>query len=522
MTDGALRPARVFEAQSRITVAGHPLACAAADGILEQGGTVADAAVAGAAVLSVVLPDACGLGGDALALVHDAAAGATFGLNASGPAPAAAHATLFDRGVPTTGPLSMTVPGAVAGWHALRLRFGRLPWADLLQPAIRLAREGFPVSPGLAAAIRAARDGLRDDPGCSRLFLAAGEAPRPGERLTQPQLADSLEFIARNGAAAFYADGPARSLVRAVRAAGGVLAARDLAGFEALWQTPPALGFHGHEVRTLPPNSYGLSLLLQLDAIAATATGAEDWFALERFRRLLRAAAAAFDVSDPHIADPAAAAPVAHALDPSRGLARVRALAAQGAGRFVPNTGGTAALVVADRTGNAVSWLQSVMGRFGSMVADPESGIVLNNRMRGFVADPNHPNAIGPGKKPAHSLCPAMVFAGGTLRYALATPGGPGQTVTLAQIIDALVRLDLAPDEAIGRARWAVDRARQPVIEDSAPPALIEALRAAGLAIATEPAGSPFFGSVACIERMKSGTLRGIADPRRETDLLGR
>ncbi|MCW5771365.1 MAG: gamma-glutamyltransferase, partial [Rhodospirillaceae bacterium] len=320
------------------------------------------------------------------------------------------------------------------------------------------------------------------------------------------------------GAAAFYAAWPAQALARAVREAGGVLAAEDLAGYEAAWVTPLETSYCDHAVRALPPNSYGPCLLLQLGALGDAGEPDEDYFAVARFRRLMQAAAAAFAVADRDIADPAAVP----AFDLPQRLAQARDVAARGAGHFVPNTGGTAALVVADRDGNAVSWLQSVMGRFGSMVADPVTGIVLNNRMRGFVADPLHPNAIGPRKKPAHSLCPAMAFDGGGLRYVLATPGGPGQTVTLAQAIDALVRLRLPPANAIGAARWAVDRTRQPVIERSAPPALIEALKADGVSLGVEPAGSPFFGTIACIERLPSGTLLGIGDHRRETDLLGR
>ncbi|MCW5770164.1 MAG: gamma-glutamyltransferase, partial [Rhodospirillaceae bacterium] len=161
--------AREFMARERVVVAGHPLACIAADTIVAQGGSVADAAIAGAAVLSVVLPDACGLGGDALALIHDAAAKETLGLNASGPSPAAAAADLFAGGVPTAGPRSMTVPGAVAGWHALHRRLGRLAWTDLFAPAIRFARDGFPISRGLAHSIAAAQESLRADQGCRAL-----------------------------------------------------------------------------------------------------------------------------------------------------------------------------------------------------------------------------------------------------------------------------------------------------------------------------------------------------------------
>lgn len=515
------RPVRSLSSTDFVVVSGHEAASRAACGVLSDGGSVADAAVCGAAVLGVVLPNASAIGGDVLALYHDASNGLTAGLNSSGYSPAAADAGLLVDNTFSSGPLSITAPGAIAGWQALHDRFGRLPWRRVLAPAIDLARNGFPVSPGLAAAIAASLAELRADKGCSTLFLENGAPISCGATLRQPALADCLEGIAKFGAAAFYEGSTARSIADAVADAGGLLSSADLARTCARWETPIGVGFAGSIVRTLPPNSSGLYLLLQLGLLEGASPEVRDLLGPKRFDNLIHAAGTAFEVGDQFVADPVAAG----IADPAQWWAsesdRLIQSARRAHGRLPVNEGGTAALVIANRAGESVSLLQSVMGRFGARVADPQTGVLLNNRMGGFCTDRAHPNFVGPLKQPAHSLTPAMIFENDRLHTSIATPGGPGQTVSLAQVIQALRQQDTDPIDAIATPRWSIDRKRRPMIEDSVPAGLVQELGRRHPNMTLSPAGGPFFGSVACIVLNPGSGPLGIADSRRETSVVG-
>ncbi|MGV3654223.1 MAG: gamma-glutamyltransferase, partial [Noviherbaspirillum sp.] len=261
-------PAGPREAVGRHAAAatGHPASSRAALDVLAAGGSVADAAIAASAVLAVVLPHATSIGGDAFFLVRDAATGEIQGLNASGRAPQAAAAAAFPEGIPQRGARAAVVPGLVKGWEALHARLGCKAWDSLFDAAIRAAKEGFPVSPTLAQSVAALERSLRADPGCAAAFFPAGTALAAGVTFRQERLAASLAAIARGGAAAFYEGELGRRLTGHVAAAGGLLRPGDLERFTADWVNPMQLAFGGHEIAVMPPNSYGVLMLMQLQA----------------------------------------------------------------------------------------------------------------------------------------------------------------------------------------------------------------------------------------------------------------
>jgi len=503
------------EGANGIAVSGHDEATRTALDILSKGGTVADAAVAGAAVLSVALPHACGLGGDAFILIHDAQSNTTRGINASGPSAAAVSQERFPEGLPERGALTCNVPGMVGGWQALHDSFGSMPWADVLKPATRLAKEGIKASPVLARATALYSALLASDRGSKQFFLSNGMPLREGYILKQAQLAKTLEEIARNGSASLYQGAIGCSIAHACQAAGGVLSGDDFAAYAPEWVTPIATTYKGHEVRAMPPNSYGLYLLLQLMALEAQVDGHRQGLdAPTRFAKLIRAARAAFVVGARAVADPDpkyGAESVDMLLGPE-GLKRLQAAT----GGKPANRGGTAVITVADSSGNAVTIIQSVFMVFGSGVSDPETGVLLNNRMLGFTLEDDHPNALAPRKRPAHTLCPAMVFKDNRLRYALSTPGGPGQTLTLVQIIQALIEEGASLKAAVEAPRWSMDLSGAALAEDTMPPSVVEGVKSLGVDMATAEPKSPFFGSVKAVEMQAGGRLRGVADHRRD------
>ncbi|TWA57389.1 gamma-glutamyltranspeptidase/glutathione hydrolase [Azospirillum baldaniorum] len=500
--------------RSGMVVAGHPLAAMAGWRALDLGGSVADAAVAAAAVLGVALPHATTVGGDLFALVHEAATGRTHVLNASGPAPAAARAERFRDGVPQDGIASLVVPGAVAGLKALHERFGRRSWAEALAPAVAAAEDGVPVSGALAAAIVAYRPLIERDAALAALLLPGGRPLAEGTLLRQPALAATLAAVAADGPAAFYEGRPAHSLGALSAERGGLITAADLAAFRPEWVEPLSAPYLGLEVRTAPPNSYGVALLLQLQRLAADAGPQGGPGSVEHFARLIPVGRDALAAAAPYLADPAFGAPDVREL-----LARGAAKGASGWPSGVP--GGTAVVTVADAAGNGVVLIESIFTPWGSGVHDPATGILFNNRVRGFAADPAHPNVVAPGKRPAHTLSPALALEDGRLRFLLTTPGGPGQTLTLAQVLVNRIEHGLPLAAAVAQPRWSLDLAGRLLVEETVPDAVVTGLAQRGLHADKAGVITPYFGSAELIERLPDGVLAGVPDQRRDAAAIG-
>lgn len=510
MTDGRpWAPVPLARGARGAVVAPHHLASAAGSSILRAGGSAVDAAIATNAVLGVVMPSSCGLGGDAFWLIWDAATGRQLALNGSGRAPAGADAgALLEAGlrrVPLRGPLSITVPGAVRSWGDAHRRFGRLSRDAILAPAIELAREGFPAWDGFIDGVEAAAPLVVEAVGPSAGFLAVfrsrGRPWRPGERVCLPALAATLETLAREGFDAFYDGDLAVRQVRALAAAGSPIAVSDLVAHRSDWGDPISIDYRGVRVTTHPPNSSGvvalelLSILAQFEAPAAPAFGPDGVTDPAWIHLGIEAAKLAMADRDAYLTDPAFRdVPVERLTDPTyaRSLAdRIdprRAARPQAATN--PPGGGTVYLAAVDGQGNAVSLIESNYLGFGSGVVDPETGVHYQNRGSYFSLDPAHPNVLQPGKRTLHTLLPGMLFRPGRAEpwVVAGSMGGDAQPQVHAQLVSALVDGDDDIRTAVTAPRWYVEPATH-----FAPPVEVrlESRHRAGVAGALEALGHP-------------------------------
>jgi gamma-glutamyltranspeptidase/glutathione hydrolase len=500
-------------------VSGHAAATLAAINILERGGNLVDAMVGASAALAVVVGQATSIGGDCFLLYHEAASGRSFGLNASGVAPALAAPERFPDGMKSRGPLASVVPGLVRAWDVMHARFGRLPWKDLFDRAIDLA-EGHPVSKVLAERLPESREGLAADPGCAALYLPQGRPVAIGEVLRQPALAASLRAIATQGADEFYCGDLARRIAQYQEERGGLMRASDLAAYAPLWVEPITTDYRGHQVEVMPPNSYGILLLMQLNGLAALDSETLTQSVARRLGYQISAMQAAFECVET-IADPRAVPDAIERLLGPQTTSAMRSAVLSGAGgQKVADRGGTSCLLLADQHGNAISLVQSVFNVFGSMVLDPGTGILFNNRMQGFTHRPGKPNSVGPGRRPAHTLCPVLVRRGGRLRFALATPGGLSPTLTNIQVLSYLVDEGRDVAAAVEAPRWCNTKSGDVLLDGEFSPSIVAELARMGHK-AARAEDAYFFGSAKAIELLATGTLAGGADYRREAFALG-
>jgi gamma-glutamyltranspeptidase / glutathione hydrolase len=508
--------------------ADHPLAAQAGAAILEAGGNAVDAAIAANLVLAVVRPHMCGPGGDLFALVYWAADGCAHALNASGCAPAAATSEYFRcRGydqVPEKGILSATVPGAVHGWQALIDRFASRPWDYLAARAIHYAAAGFPVYGELLSALRNNQTALLASPAAAQTLLPGGCLPKIGERLVQPQLAQSLRKIGRLGADVFYRGELGRRIGAYSHNNGGLITDEDLAGQRVEWVEPLETDYRGYSLLTLPPNSQGIALLMQANMLEKVDVSALDGEGAELIHRMVETKKLAFADRDRYVCDPRhRAVPVKQMLDKAyaaRQMNRIdlcRAAERIAASDFTRGGDDTVYLAVVDRLGNAVSMIQSLFEAFGSCVMVPETGILLHNRGRGFSLDPQHPNCLSPGKRPYHTLHPAMVLKARRPCFLLGSPGADGQTQTVMQLLVQLLDQGANVQEAVEAPRWRSypDGALQ--VEGRFSAETLTALERLGHRVEARPAWDEVMGSAQAIRLdHEQGVLSGGADPRRQ------
>jgi gamma-glutamyltranspeptidase / glutathione hydrolase len=475
-----LVPAPLARGATGAVVAPHHLASAAGLGILRAGGSAVDAAIATNAVLAVVFGEACGLGGDAFWLIWDETAGAQVALNGSGRAAAAADAAALRAGglvtLPYRGPLTITVPGAVRSWGDAHARFGRRPWADLLAPAIELARRGFPADEHFVRAVEAsvavfARDLGDAAGGWVTTYRPHDRAWRAGERVRLPALAGTLERLAEAGADDFYTGDLADQQAAGLAVAGSAIALTDLATHTSTWTMPLALDYRGVTATTHPPNSSGvvaleiLNILRALDPPSAAAFAPGDGGATAgadlRWAHLgIEAAKRALADRDAHLSDPAFVdVPVERLLDPAFGAEVARGIDPARASvpppSRAPMGGGTIWLGVVDATGNAVSLIESNYAGFGSGVVDPATGIAYQNRGSYFSLEPDHPNVLAPGKRTLHTLLPGMLLRDGRPWVVHGSMGGDAQPAIYAQVVSALVDGGVEVATAVAAPRWS-------------------------------------------------------------------
>lgn len=511
-----------------------PAASAAGLAMLARGGNAVDAAIAAAAALCVVEPMSTGMGGDAFALLWSARDGRLVGLNGSGRAPAAATLTAYrERGLAAIEPrgiLSATVPGAVHAWQTLRDRHGTLPLGDLLEPAVRLAEDGFPVSElvahywwGLERAGALRNDAARAS------FAPGGRTPRAGEWFRAPELGRSLAEVAKGGAAAFYEGGIADAVVATSREHGGFLAHEDLAGHTSTWVEPLSTDYRGTTVCELPPNGQGLAALVALNVLETfDPAEAPPGSALEWHRRI-EAVKLAFADRDAWVADPEhAELPVAALLSKAYARERASAIGERALPGAASGIGGdTVYLCTADAEGNLVSFIQSLFTGFGSGIGCGRTGVVLQSRGAGFRLDPAHPGVLAPGKRPFHTIIPGMLLRDGRPACAFGIMGGDVQPQGHLAFVSNRVDHGLNPQEALDRARFrylAADRVRvetpdAPVREGGT---LAAALAARGHAVEGPGAFmADVFGGGQAIEVLGDGVLAGASDRRKDGCALG-
>jgi gamma-glutamyltranspeptidase/glutathione hydrolase len=472
-----LVPVPLARGRHGAVVAPHHLATEAGLSVLRAGGHAVDAAIATNAALAVVMPSACGIGGDAFWLVWDAAARRQVALNGSGRAPAGADAAaLRARGLttlPHRGPLAVTVPGAVRSWGDAHARFGRLSRDAILGPAIELARGGFPAWDGFIAAVEImtplAAAALGPGAAFGGHYRPHGRPWGRGELVRFPALAATLERLALEGFDAFYDGDLGERQAAALAALGGAHAAADFRDHTSTWTEPIETTYRGVRVTSHPPNSSGIVALELLNILEAT--GVRDHGTWRRgivadagwIHVAIEAAKLAMADRDAHLTDPEFHdIPVARLLDKGYAAELAARIPADRASHPAPSTnppgGGTIYLAVVDAEGNAVSLIESNYMGFGSGVVDPETGIHYQNRGSYFSLEPGHANVLAPRKRTLHTLLPGMLFRDPDRPWIVAgSMGGDAQPQVHAQLVSALVdgRLDIRA--AVAAPRWYVE-----------------------------------------------------------------
>ncbi len=500
----------------------HPLATGAGLAALRDGGSAADAAVAAAAVCAVTQPHRTSIGGDLFALVYDAGRREVTAYNGSGAAPRAIDRASFASGFPGEGALIATVPGVVAAWGDLLRDHGRLGLDRVLAPAIQYASEGFPVSDGLAEGF--VHGGARLDGEAARVFGPRGRFPHAGEILQQPDLAETLELVARGGAAAFYRGAFADRFAEAVRAAGGVMTADDFAAHATDRPASAAVGYRGLTVYGQPPVSQGHILLEELAIAAGLDVAALGWGSAELVHAMVEIKKIAFADRDAYSGDPRHVPFVVDRLfDASFVDARRRAIPSRASERVDPGAlaADTTYLAAVDRDGNAVSLIESVFSEFGSACVVPGTGVLLNNRLVGFSLDASSPNALAPAKRPIHTLNTVIALDGSALRLVFGTPGRHAQVQTNFQLAVALIDERMDVQRAIDEPRWYHESGRGLRMESRFPEAVRRALAAKGHEITLLGDFAEVTGGAQAIAIDENGVFSGGADPRREGHAAG-
>lgn len=526
-THEATRP--IVMGRNGMAASGHPLASQAAVRVLQDGGNAIDAAVTAAGVLAVVKPDACGVGGDVFMTYCDAASGVVSTLNGSGRAPAAVTLEQFRDGIPERGPNSATVPGAVRGWADALERHGTISLADALAPAIRYAEEGFPVSTRLASRMAAGADLLRRCRPAAEAYLKDGRPYRPGEVLRLPHLARSIRAIAEGGPNAFYRGDLARAIAEAHQEDGGYLTEADFARQDSVFGEPLCVDYRGYQVYTTRPVSMGVILLEELKIVEGFDLAEMPWDSPERLHLLIEAKKLAFADLEAYVTDPDfAEIPLAgmlsagHAAERRRCIDRSRAAPHYPAGDPTGSATCTTYMAVADGKGNAVSWIQTLFGVFGSGWMAPGTGLLLNNRMWGFSSDPGHVNRLQGGKRTTHTLNAPMLFKGGRPCLVVGTPGDYGQVQSNLQMLTNFIDHGCDVQAMIEAPRWRHLSGLRLAIESRYAAATLDGLRCLGHEVDVRGPWSDVMGGAQAIQLdPETGVLQGAADPRREGYAVG-
>jgi gamma-glutamyltranspeptidase/glutathione hydrolase len=522
----------------------HPLVSQVALDVLKRGGTAVDAAIAANATIGLMEPTGNGVGGDLFAIVWDAKTRKLYGLNASGRSPQSLTLTklreelkkLNVRQIPPRGPLPVSVPGAVDGWYELHGKFGKLPMKELLQPAIRYARDGFPVTEVIAEGWAANARLLKQYPNYAETFMPGGRAPRKGEVFRNPLLANTLSAIAEGGRDAFYKGDIAQRIEKYLRANGGYLTAADLGAHRSEWVEPVSTSYRGYDVWELPPNTQGVAALQMLNILEPYDLKSMGFGSAEYLHLFVEAKKLAFEDRARYYADPGFAKIPLKALlskdyaDKRRKLIGDRAALEYPVDDLSINRGAldqsdTIYMSVADEAGNMVSLIQSNYRGMGSGMTPDGCGFVLQDRGELFSLKDGHANVYAPGKRPFHTIIPAFVTRGGKPWLSFGVMGGAMQPQGHVQILVNLIDFGMNLQEAGDAPRARHDGSSEPtdevmrdggqvILEVGASPATVKALEARGHKVKVANDGD--FGGYQAILRNEQGVYFGATESRKD------
>jgi len=501
----------------------HPQAALAGIRVLEEGGNAVDACVAMAATLAVVAPMTTGMGGDAFLLFYEAKSGRVVGACGAGGAPRGIDAQkLRDMGLsrmPDRGALTVTVPGAVRLWEDAARELGRLPLGRLLENALRYAREGCIVAEVVGRYWETAGELLRKDEAAARCFLPGGRVPRAGQRFLQPDLARTLEVLCEGGADAFYEGEIARRIARSVREAGGFLSEEDLAEHQTEWVEPISTDYRGVRVYEIPPPTQGIAALEMLGILEGFELAELDPLGAGRVHLEVEAKKLAFRDLRERVGDPDfCEVPVERMLSKeyAAGLREeISRERAAGVSRELSLGSDTTYLCAVDEEGNGCSFINSLYKGFGSGIVAGGTGVCLQNRGACFTLEEGHPNELAPGKRPLHTIIPALATREGALWAVFGVMGGPMQPQGHAQLLADLLDYGMSPQEAADHPRHFHD-GETLLLEGRYPERTVEELRRMGHAVEVGPDYAVPTGGAQVIRILEGGVRACGSDPRKD------
>lgn len=532
----------VTVAKNGMVATSQPLAAQVGVDILKQGGNAADAAIATNAMLGLVEPMSCGIGGDLFVIYWDAKTKTLYGLNASGRSPYALNRDVFNKKglkqIPVSGPLSWSVPGCVDGWETLRTRFGTMPLNDLLQPSMHYAEEGFAVTDIIAGYWQSAARRLKQYPDSAKTYLPGGRAPREGEVFRNPNLAKTYRLIGKQGRDAFYTGDIAKRIVKFSNAHGGYFSLKDFADHTSNWVDPVSTTYRNHRVWELPPNGQGIAALQMLNILEGYDVKSMGHNSADFIHLYVETKKLVFADRAKFYADPAFnKLPVKELISKQyaeqrrRLIDKNKAATRVAAGDPKLQHGDTVYLTVVDKDRNCCSLIQSNYYGFGSMMVPGDLGFALQNRGALFTLDDDHFNRLEPHKRPFHTIIPAFVTRNGKPVLCFGVMGGDmqpqGHVQVLVNILDHGMNVQAAGDAARVRhfgSQTPTGKRMSPgggsvAVESGVPADVIRKLQKRGHRI-VRSTGS-FGGYQAIRIDHQNGTLRGATEPRKDGAAVG-
>ena len=522
-----------------IVASEHPLASEEGVNVLRKGGNAVDAAVTVNSILNVVDPGNCGMGGDVFYLIYIKDDGKVTFLNGSGRSAENATIDLYEekglKSIPSRGPLSaITVPGCVDGWSSILKKYGSTSFRELLQPAIRYAEQGFPISHTLSKLIKLVADKHSIHPGWKKIFLPQGRALEPGEILVQKDLADSFRAVAEGGREAFYNGIIAENIARFLGDQGGLITMKDFEGHSSVWNEPVKTNYHDYTVYETAPNSQALTTLIALNILENIDISSLGYQSLEHLHLMIEASKIAYAARDRYIGDPEFIdIPVDKLVSKEYAMEKMELIKMDSSLRHhqIPNNfpltgdGDTTYFAVVDNEGNCVSCIQSLYGSFGSGMIAEGTGIVLQNRGSYFSLDRSHHNQLGPRKRTLHTLCASMVLKDNEPFLIFGSMGGDIQPQIHLQVFSAVIDFNIDIQEAIESPRWSMPKTiyssdDRVILEGRFPKEVVDKLKDKGHDVIRGPDYSWSSGFAQGVV-IKDGVLFGGADPRGDGAAIG-